>query len=156
MVVCNVLTPWLKLMYNCNVSLSCFWVTQMKRIRKKWKNSKEIFICTFFKIFDSLYAGLNSYVLGLAAAACSLLVNISTVFRSVFSACHHQFLLLSRCVRRKISIIFLPLSSLRRRNECAGCCSIHLGPSINNVIHFLRFLTPPFPLSPILLNRLME
>ena len=81
-------------------------------------------------------------------------MNISTVFRSVFSACHHQFLLLSRCVRRKISIIFLPLSNLRRWNECAGCSSIHLGPSINNVIHFLKFLTPPSPLSPILLNRL--
>ena len=30
------------------------------------------------------------------------------------------------------------------------------GPSINNVTHFLRFLTPSSPLSPILLNRLME
>ena len=29
-------------------------------------------------------------------------------------------------------------------------------PSINNVTHFLRFLTPSSPLSPILLNRLME
>ena len=143
-------------MYNCNVSLSCFWATQIKRIRKKVKKLNRNIYLYIFQIFDSLYAGLNSYVLGLAAAACSLLVNISTVFRSVFSACHHQFLLLSRCVRRKISIIFLPLSSLRRRNECAGCCSIHLGPSINKVIDFLRFLTPPSPLSPILLNTLME
>ena len=30
------------------------------------------------------------------------------------------------------------------------------GLSINDVTHFLRFLTPPSPLSPILLNRLME
>ena len=154
--VCNALTSWLKLKYNCNVSLSCFWVTQIKRIRKKVKKLNRNIYLYIFQNFDSLYAGLNSYVLGLAAAACSLLVNISTVFRSVFSACHHQFLLLSRCVRRKISIIFLPLSSLRWRNECAGCCRIHLGPSINNVIHFLRFLTPPSPLSPILLNRPME
>ena len=139
-------------MYNCNVSLSCFWATQIKRIRKKVKKLNRNIYLYIFQIFDSLYAGLNSYVLGLAAAACSLLVNISTVFRSVFSACHHQFLLLSRCVRRKISIIFLPLSSLRQRNECAGCCSIHLGPSINNVIHFLRFLTPLSPMSPILLK----
>ena len=136
-------------MYNCNVSLSCFWATQNKRIRKKVKKLNRNIYLYIFQIFDSLYAGLNSCVLGLAAAACSLLVNISTVFRSVFSACHHQFLLLSRCVRRKISIIFLPLSSLRRRNECAGCCSIHFGPSINNVIHFLRFLTPlPPPCRP--------
>ena len=31
-----------------------------------------------------------------------------------------------------------------------------LGPSINDVTNFLRFLTPPSPLSPILLIRLME
>ena len=29
-------------------------------------------------------------------------------------------------------------------------------PSINAVTHFLRLLTPPSPLLPILLNRLME
>ena len=29
------------------------------------------------------------------------------------------------------------------------------GPSMNDVTHFLRFLNPPSPLSPILLNRLM-
>ena len=31
-----------------------------------------------------------------------------------------------------------------------------MGPSINDINHFLRFLTPPSPLSSILLNRLME
>ena len=30
------------------------------------------------------------------------------------------------------------------------------GTSINDVVHFFGFLMPPFPLSPILLNRLME
>ena len=30
------------------------------------------------------------------------------------------------------------------------------GPSINDITHHLRFLTPPFPSSPILLNKLME
>ena len=32
----------------------------------------------------------------------------------------------------------------------------HKGPSINDLTHFLIFLTPPSPLSPVLLNRLME
>ena len=31
---------------------------------------------------------------------------------------------------------------------------VSMEPSINNVTHFLRFLTPPSPLSPILLHRL--
>ena len=34
--------------------------------------------------------------------------------------------------------------------------NILIGPSINEVTHFLIFLTPTSPLSPILLNRLME
>ena len=32
----------------------------------------------------------------------------------------------------------------------------HKGPSKNDLTHFLIFLTPPYPLSPVLLNRLME
>ena len=41
---------------------------------------------------------------------------------------------------------------LPNKNEWRKC----MGPSINDVTHFMRFSTPPFHLSPILLDRLME
>ena len=39
---------------------------------------------------------------------------------------------------------------------CQSCKGLAVCPSINDVTHFLRFLTPPSPLSPILLKRLKE
>ena len=41
------------------------------------------------------------------------------------------------------------------QKSAAECCA-RREPSINDITHFLRFLTLPSPLSPILLNRLME
>ena len=47
-------------------------------------------------------------------------------------------------------------------NDCCNytcqkvCDVLSQGQSINEVIHFLRFFTLTSPLSPILLNRLME
>ena len=62
------------------------------------------------------------------------------------------FLYLNPSKQDKITMVFEDKISSTITNSQLST----LGPSINDVTHFLRILTPLFPLSPILLNRLME
>ena len=53
----------------------------------------------------------------------------------------------------------LPKKNVQKQNKQNIYMSfkkVYNGPSINDFAHFLRFLTPPSPLSPILLYRLMD